>query len=95
VVGERVYVRDFTRSGGRPVDSPRLLLHAAFLSFAHPTRGETVRLAAPIPADFGTVLERLGGSIAGVEQALEELEPFVALSSNSRRVPARSPGRKP
>ena len=36
VVGERVYVRDFVRAGHQPIPSPRLMLHAAALSFAHP-----------------------------------------------------------
>jgi 23S rRNA pseudouridine1911/1915/1917 synthase len=34
--GERVYIREFQALGGRPIPSPRLLLHAATLAFDHP-----------------------------------------------------------
>lgn len=95
VVGERVYIRDFTLSGARPVDSPRLLLHAASLCFTHPTRDEQVRLVAPIPDDFGEVLERLGTTTAEVERAIAELERSAAVSCQKRRAPARPPGRNP
>ncbi len=42
LVGERVYVRDFTAKGGRPISSPRLLLHAASLAFDHPAEKRRV-----------------------------------------------------
>ena len=42
---------------GRPV--PRLMLHAAALEFPHPDGG-TRRIEAPLPADFGVVLEAAG-----------------------------------
>jgi tRNA pseudouridine32 synthase/23S rRNA pseudouridine746 synthase len=38
---------------------PRLMLHAARLTFPHPSGGE-LTLAAPPPADFETLLARLG-----------------------------------
>ena len=56
LVGESVYVRDYTAT---PIASPRLLLHAATLGFVHPVTGERVALAAPVPEDFAAVLDRL------------------------------------
>ena len=43
--------------GGRAV--PRLMLHAAALSFPHPAGG-TTRLAAPPPADMAGLIATLG-----------------------------------
>ncbi len=62
VVGEAVYIRDYTARGGAPIPSPRLLLHAATLGFEHPVTGDTVRLTSPLPEDFEAVLERLRGA---------------------------------
>jgi 23S rRNA pseudouridine1911/1915/1917 synthase len=59
LVGERVYIRDFIRNRNRAIESARLLLHAATLSFLHPLTGAAVDLASPLPADFLTELERL------------------------------------
>ena len=56
LVGEEVYIRDFT---GTLIGSPRLLLHAATLGFEHPITGERVRLASELPEDFTAVLDRL------------------------------------
>ncbi len=56
LVGETVYIRDFTQP---LIESPRLLLHAATLGFAHPVTGELVRLQAALPDDFTVELERL------------------------------------
>ena len=56
LVGETVYVRDYA---GPVIASPRLLLHAATLGFAHPITGAPVALSAPLPADFVAVLDRL------------------------------------
>ena len=70
LVGERVYIRDFVRGGARPLDSPRLLLHAATLSLTHPTRGHQLRFVSPIPADFGAALDHLGAAVGEVERAL-------------------------
>jgi 23S rRNA pseudouridine1911/1915/1917 synthase len=58
LVGEDVYVRDFVRAGGQPIESPRLLLHAATLGFVHPTTGERLRFESAPPADFEAVLRR-------------------------------------
>lgn len=38
----------------------RLLLHAAALSFPHPTTKARIRVSAPLPGDFAEVLRRLG-----------------------------------
>jgi 23S rRNA pseudouridine1911/1915/1917 synthase len=57
LVGETVYVRDYT---GPVIDSPRLMLHAATLGFVHPVTHETVSLRAPLPPDFTAVVDRLG-----------------------------------
>jgi 23S rRNA pseudouridine1911/1915/1917 synthase len=56
LVGEPVYIRDYR---GKPIDSPRLLLHAATLGFEHPITGEHVSLSAPLPPDFTAVVDRL------------------------------------
>lgn len=72
VIGERVYIRDFARRGGRVIESPRLLLHAAALSLEHPTHGGPLRFVAPVPTDFGPPLGCLGVSLAQVERALAQ-----------------------
>jgi 23S rRNA pseudouridine1911/1915/1917 synthase len=59
LVGERVYVRDYESRGLRPLPSPRLLLHAATLGFAHPTNQEPVGFESPLPEDFQAVLHKL------------------------------------
>jgi len=56
LVGEAVYIRDYA---GTPIASPRLLLHAATLGFAHPITGERVSLSSPLPADFTSVVDAL------------------------------------
>ncbi len=66
LVGETVYVRDLLRDGGRPLPSPRLLLHAATLGLPHPVTGEPLDFAAAPPPDFTSVYEALGGRSADV-----------------------------
>jgi 23S rRNA pseudouridine1911/1915/1917 synthase len=61
LVGERVYIRDWCKQGKEPLPSPRLLLHAATLGFAHPVSQTPVRMISPVPADFTRELDRLGG----------------------------------
>jgi 23S rRNA pseudouridine1911/1915/1917 synthase len=56
LVGETVYVRDYT---GPVIASPRLMLHAATLGFEHPITGERVELRAEPPPDFAAVVDRL------------------------------------
>jgi 23S rRNA pseudouridine1911/1915/1917 synthase len=59
LVGEAVYIRDFEANGGRLIDSPRLLLHAATLGFEHPITGARVALSAALPPDFTAMVDRL------------------------------------
>lgn len=59
LVGEKVYIRDFTKRGEEPIPSPRLLLHAATLGFAHPVTKEPIRLSSPLPRDFTVELDRI------------------------------------
>jgi 23S rRNA pseudouridine1911/1915/1917 synthase len=59
LVGEPVYVRDFLAAGNTPLASPRLMLHAQTLGFAHPITGAAVALSWPPPPDFAAVVERL------------------------------------
>jgi 23S rRNA pseudouridine1911/1915/1917 synthase len=56
LVGERVYVRDYT---GPRIDAPRLMLHAAELGFVHPSSSQEVRWELPLPEDVEGVLARL------------------------------------
>ena len=59
LVGESVYIRDFTNAGGRLLTAGRLMLHAATLGFDHPVTGARVELSSPLPPDFLAVLDRL------------------------------------
>ena len=59
IVGETVYIRDFTHHGNVPIVCPRLLLHAETLGFVHPTTGEKVLLRRDPPPSFQRPLERL------------------------------------
>lgn len=56
LVGETVYIRDYT---GSLLTSGRLMLHAATLGFVHPVTGQQVSLSAPLPPDFNAVVARL------------------------------------
>lgn len=57
LVGERRYV--FGPSELRPIAFARHALHAYRLAFRHPTDGRPLRFEAPIPSDFGELLEKL------------------------------------
>jgi 23S rRNA pseudouridine1911/1915/1917 synthase len=61
LVGETVYLRDFTRDGHRMLPSRRLLLHAATLGFKHPVSGAALRFESPLPASYESELQRLRG----------------------------------
>jgi 23S rRNA pseudouridine1911/1915/1917 synthase len=52
LIGESVYIRDFTERGGVLQPAPRLMLHAATLGFAHPISGEPMRFERPPPAEM-------------------------------------------
>ena len=52
-------VGDSTYGGARSsLSSPRPMLHAAKLSFAHPTTGEVMTFEAPVPEDMQAVVNR-------------------------------------
>ena len=58
-------VGDGTYGGGRPgVSTPRPFLHAAELTFNHPTTGDEMSFTAPLPADLHAVLASLGTPVA-------------------------------
>lgn len=57
VLGDRVY--GFRPRAGDPVAIPRVMLHAALLEFTHPIDGRLLRVEAPLPEDFRTVLAAL------------------------------------
>jgi 23S rRNA pseudouridine1911/1915/1917 synthase len=62
IVGDPVYGRD--HSGPR-LDCPRTLLHASFLSFAHPTQRQRLSFEQPLPEDFESWLRNERGALAG------------------------------
>jgi len=61
LVGETVYIRDLLRRGGRPLASPRLLLHAATLGLDHPVTGQRLRFVAELPPEFAALVADLRG----------------------------------
>jgi 23S rRNA pseudouridine1911/1915/1917 synthase len=56
IVGERVYIRNYT---GPLIDAPRLMLHAAELGFVHPATGQAMQWELPLPDDMRSLLDRL------------------------------------
>jgi len=50
LIGEEVYLRDFTFHGGVLMGAPRMMLHAETLGFIHPLTGERLRFASALPA---------------------------------------------
>ena len=61
LVGETVYIRDLLRRGGKPLASPRLLLHAATLAFDHPVTGQRLAFRAEPPPEFADQVAHLRG----------------------------------
>ena len=57
LVGERVYIRDFS---GVKIEAPRTMLHARTLGFAHPRSGERVSFEREAPEDFQAMVFSLG-----------------------------------
>jgi 23S rRNA pseudouridine1911/1915/1917 synthase len=55
VVGDPVYGRDHR---GPVIESPRTLLHAAYLSFTHPRDRRRLEFNAELPEDFQAVIRR-------------------------------------
>lgn len=62
LVGEPVYIRDARRDGLTLLPSPRLMLHAARLRFAHPNTHVELDLEAMLPAAFSSYAGNLGQS---------------------------------
>lgn len=62
LVGEPVYIRDARRDGLTLLPSPRLMLHAARLRFAHPNTHLELDLEAMLPAAFSSYAGNLGPS---------------------------------
>ena len=56
LVGERVYIRDYS---GVLIESPRLMLHARTLGFAHPRTAKRLRFERDPPEDFEAMIESL------------------------------------
>jgi 23S rRNA pseudouridine1911/1915/1917 synthase len=56
LVGERVYIRDYD---GARIESPRPMLHAFSLGFAHPRTGERMTFEREAPADFRDMIRSL------------------------------------
>ncbi len=56
LLGERVYIRNFTSP---PLPAPRVMLHATILAFDHPATDTRVLFEEPIPADMAQVIQRL------------------------------------
>lgn len=55
ILGDHQYGRTFRSS----FSAPRLLLHAAEISFLHPTTKKEVSIKAPLPLDFEEAMEQL------------------------------------
>lgn len=64
LLGERVYVRDFSSDR---LPAPRVMLHAAELGFVHPVTEGPMRFDDPPPADFEARLRalRAGAQLGG------------------------------
>lgn len=58
LLGERVYNRDYQ---GPQIECERLMLHARLLGFEHPGTGKRMLFEREAPADFQSMLQRLGG----------------------------------
>jgi 23S rRNA pseudouridine1911/1915/1917 synthase len=64
IVGDAVYTDGATST----VRAPRVMLHARTLEFPHPVRNTPVRVEAPLPRDFETLLTRLRRLAKGHEK---------------------------
>ncbi len=60
LVGERVYLRDYLARGGRPISSPRLLLHAATLAFDHPWEKRRISFESGRTEEFLALADVIG-----------------------------------
>ncbi len=59
VYGDRVYAFRLRKNQALPPRAPRLMLHAAELSFDHPATGKRITVKAPIPSAFAEFAEVL------------------------------------
>ena len=59
LVGEKVYIRDFTERDNEPLPATRLLLHAATLGFPHPVTGAPLRFESKPPPEFDRAIRTL------------------------------------
>jgi 23S rRNA pseudouridine1911/1915/1917 synthase len=59
LVGERVYTFDAAARGAEAPRLARQALHAAKLSFVHPTSGKRVTVTAPLPSDMQALIDDL------------------------------------
>jgi len=59
LIGERVYSFGAGTAGAEAPTLSRQALHAARLSFVHPTSGKRVTVTAPLPEDMRALIERL------------------------------------
>jgi 23S rRNA pseudouridine1911/1915/1917 synthase len=71
IVGERVYIRDFTRRGQTALPCSRLLLHAETLGFVHPITGEDLMFQQDPPLDFSESINRLRSQARKEQAALQ------------------------
>ena len=68
---------------GREGDGfPRTLLHAARLSFPHPTSGDPLCVFAPLPSDFLTALHTLSLPLPTEEDSVPDQALLAALAQN-------------
>jgi RluA family pseudouridine synthase len=59
ILGDLTYGRE-KGLGPSPIQhGPRLMLHAASLTFVHPVTGQPIQIQSPLPSDFKAVLKRL------------------------------------
>jgi len=59
IVGDDVYIGPADSPASGDESSDRLLLHARRVRFTHPSDGRTMRIVAPLSADFESALKRL------------------------------------
>ncbi len=70
LVGERVYIRDFS---GPAIEAARTMLHARVLGFAHPRTGERLSFEREAPEDFQRMVE----SLRPTQRRVPEVPPYA------------------
>jgi 23S rRNA pseudouridine1911/1915/1917 synthase len=63
VVGDALYgaARELRSKSAGSLSLPRNFLHSATLQFQHPRTGEVLSFTAPLPAELGDYLQKIGG----------------------------------